>query len=68
VFYTGYENYQEEELLVLAFAERHMLALELAKRITNHRHIPRMAWVAERNALVGVGGNPIPNPSEGEYE
>lgn len=62
MFYTGYENCTEEELLALTILERQPLAMELAKRITNQRHIPRVAYECECRALRGVGVNPLPNP------
>lgn len=62
MLYTGYEGYTEEELLALIALERQPLAMELVKRITNHRHIPRVAYECECRALRGVGVNPLPNP------
>ena len=41
MFYTGYENYRDDELLALATVERNLLALELAKR-NSSRSLPRL--------------------------
>lgn len=66
MYYTGYENHQEDELLALAFVDRQPLALELAKRMINSRQLPRIAFEAEQRALRGAGVNPIPCPTLGE--
>ena len=62
MFYTGYENCTDEELLTHAVIEHQPLAMELAKRLTNNRHLPRTLYELECQALRGVGVNPIPNP------
>ena len=62
MFYTGFENHTEEELLALAVIEHQPLAMDLAKRITNHRYMPRVAYECECRALRGAGVNPLPNP------
>lgn len=58
MFYTGFENHTDEELLALTYVETNMLALELAKRMSSRRdsHVP------PRRLPTGMGLNPIPNP------
>ena len=58
MYYTGYENSTDEELLALAYIETNMLALELAKRMSSRRG----SHESPRRLPTGMGLNPIPNP------
>jgi uncharacterized protein YdbL (DUF1318 family) len=65
VTYTGYENYRQDELIVIGKLSDDALTIELAKRLgsVGDKYVGYSA-AKEHDALAGV--NPIPNPLQEE--
>lgn len=62
MFYTGYENHRDSELLAMAMLSKNPLTLELAKRLSRQREGCANYTLADDDIEVAAlrGVNPIP--------